>query len=182
MRAVPCQNPASTIIICRMCFVLTEVDAERAKKMCDDRSTWSCGYLAICVAIVSSLLATKADAQISDFGRTSPPMYGGSGISTRPSSSTRPMEGTYAPNHKTLDGKLCISVHPLTHPQTINPKIIDQIVLVQNICGQSIRVKVCYVGSSDCIVVPVTGNQKLQRVLGIAAGSTSFQFEYRELY
>jgi hypothetical protein len=162
-----------------MCFVLTEVDAERAKKMCDDRSTWSCGYLAICVAIVSSLLATKANAQI---GRTSPPMYGGSGISNRPSSSTRPMEGTYAPNHKTLDGKLCISVHPLTHPQTINPKIIDQIVLVQNICGQSIRVQVCYAGSTDCVVVPLSGNQKLQRVLGIAAGSTSFQFEYRELY
>jgi hypothetical protein len=148
----------------------------------DDRSTWSGGYFAICVAFVSSLLATKADAQITGFGRTSPPMYGGSGISTRPSSSTRPMEGTYAPNHKTLDGKLCISVRPLTHPQTINPKIIDQMVLVQNICGQSIRVQVCYAGSSDCIVVPLTGNQKLQRMLGIAAGSTYFQFEYRELY
>ena len=164
-----------------MCFVLTEVDAERAT-MCDDQSTWSCSYLAICVAVLSSLLATKADAQISDFGRTSPPMYGGSGMSTRPSSSTRPMEGTYAPNHKTLDGKLCISVHPLARPQIINPKIIDQSVVVQNICGQSIRVRVCYAGSSDCIVVPVRGYQKLQRVLGIAAGSTNFQFEYRELH
>ncbi|WGD50674.1 hypothetical protein QA641_34575 [Bradyrhizobium sp. CB1650] len=92
------------------------------------------------------------------------------------------MEGTYAPNHKTLDGKLCISVHPLTHPQTINPKIIDQIVVVQNICGQSIRVRVCYAGSTDCIEVALAGYQKLQRVLGIAAGSTNFQFEYRELY
>ena len=149
--------------------------------MSDDGSTWPYGCLAICVAIVSSLLVTKADAQISS-GRTSPPMYGGTGISNRPSSSTRPMEGTYAPNHKTLDGKLCISVHPLTHPQTINPKIIDQIVVVKNICGQSIRVRVCYAGSSDCIVVPVAGYQKLQRVLGIAAGSTNFQFEYRELH
>lgn len=94
----------------------------------------------------------------------------------------RPMEGTYAPNHKTPDGKLCISVNPLTHPQTMNPKIIDQIVLVQNICGESIRVQVCYAGSSDCIVVPLAGYQKLQRTLGVAAGSTSFQFEYRELY
>ena len=150
--------------------------------MCDGRSTSSRGYAAICVAVALSLLATTADAQISGYGRTSPPMYGGSGISTRPSSSIRPMEGTYAPSHKTLDGKPCISVHPSTHPQTINPKIIDQIVVVQNICGQSIRVKVCYAGSTDCIDVALAGYQKLQRVLGIAAGSTNFQFEYRELY
>lgn len=150
--------------------------------MCDDLSANSRGYMAICVTVASSLFATTADAQILGYGRTSPPMYGGSGITTRPSSSIRPMEGTYAPNHKTLDGKLCISVHPLTHPQTINPKIIDQIVLVQNVCGQSIRVQVCYAGSTDCIHVVLAGYQKLQRVLGIAAGSTNFQFEYRELY
>lgn len=154
----------------------------RAVKMHDNRSRRSDGYVAICVAIASSLLATTADAQISGFGRTSPPMYGGSGISTRPSSSIRPMEGTFAPNHTTVDGKLCISVNPVTHPQANNPKIIEQIVLVQNICGQSIRVRVCYAGSSDCIVVPLAGYQKLQRLLGIAAGSTNFQFEYRELY
>jgi hypothetical protein len=93
------------------------------------------------------------------------------------------MQGTYAPNHTTLDGKLCISVNPMTHPQPVNPKIIDQIVLVHNVCGQSIRVQVCYAGSSDCIVVPLAGYQKLQKVLGIAAaGSTTFQFEFRELY
>ena len=150
--------------------------------MSDNRTTRSDGYVVICAAVVSSLLATTADAQISGFGRTSQPMYGGSGISTRPSSSVRPMEGTYAPNHTTPDGKLCISVHPLSHPQANNPKIIDQIVLVQNICGQSIRVQVCYAGSTDCIVVPLAGYQKLQRALGIAAGSMTFQFEYRELY
>ena len=109
-------------------------------------------------------------------------MYGGSGISTRPASPVRPPEGTFAPNHTTPDRKLCISVHPLTRPQIINPKIIDQIVIVQNICGQSIKVQVCYAGSSDCIVVQVAGYQKLQRILGIAAGSTSFRYEYRELY
>jgi hypothetical protein len=151
--------------------------------MRDQRSTGSCLYPALCAAVVSSLIAASANAEPSNYGRTSPPMYGGSGISTRPSSSTRPMEGTYAPNHTTLDGKLCISVHPLTHPQIVNPKIIDQIVVIQNICGQPIRVQVCYAGSSDCITAPLTGYQKLQRVLGIAASaSTTFQFEYRELY
>ena len=150
--------------------------------MCDDRSTRKDGSVAIYVTVVLSLLSTTAAAQIPGFGRTSQPMYGGSGIASRPSSSVRPMEGTYAPNHTTPDGKLCISVHPMTHPQANNPKIIDQIVLVQNICGSSIRVQVCYAGSTDCIVVPLVGYQKLQRTLGIAAGSTTFRFEYSELY
>jgi hypothetical protein len=134
------------------------------------------------VAIISWLLAATANAQVSGYGRTSPPMYGGSGISARPASPFRPMEGTFAPSHKTPDGKPCISVHPLTQHQIINPKIIDQNVIVQNICGQSIRVQVCYAGSSDCIVVPMAGYQRLQKVLGVASGSTTFQYEYRELY
>jgi hypothetical protein len=103
-------------------------------------------------------------------------------MAARPASRFRPAEGTFAPNHMTPDHKLCISVHPLTRPQIVNPKIIDQVVIVQNICGQSIRVKVCYAGSTDCIVVQLAGYQKLQRILGIAAGSTSFKYEYRELY
>ncbi|MGV7217911.1 hypothetical protein [Bradyrhizobium sp. UFLA05-112] len=165
-----------------MWFVLTDIYAERAVRMRNNRSTRTDRYVAMCIVVASSLLAETADAQISGFGRTSQPMYGGSGISTRPSSSIRPMEGTYAPNHKTVDGKLCISVHPLTHPQANNSKIVDQIVLVQNICGDAIRVQVCYAGSTDCIIVPLAGYQKLQRTLGIAAGAPNFQFEYRELY
>jgi hypothetical protein len=92
------------------------------------------------------------------------------------------MPGTYAPAHKAMDGTPCISVHPSSHPQTVNPKIMDQIVIVNNVCGQSIKVQVCYAGSSNCIIVPLNGYQKLQRVLGIAANSASFRFEYRELY
>jgi hypothetical protein len=152
------------------------------RQMYDHRSTGPRRGLFTGLTIVSLLTATAAHAQVVGFGRLTAPMYGGSGISTRPASPVRPPEGTFAPNHMTPDRKLCISVHPLTRPQIINPKIIDQIVIVQNICGQSIKVQVCYAGSSDCIVVQVAGYQKLQRILGIAAGSTSFRYEYRELY
>jgi hypothetical protein len=91
------------------------------------------------------------------------------------------MQGTFADSHKTPDGKLCISVHASARPQAINPRIIDQIVLVNNICGQSIRVQICYADSSDCIVVPLEGNQRLQRLLGIGS-SAVFTYEYRELF
>jgi hypothetical protein len=91
------------------------------------------------------------------------------------------MQGTFADYHRTPDGKPCIMVSPSVHPQIINPKIIDQIVTVNNICGQSIRVQVCFADSSDCIIVPLEGYQRLQRVLGIAT-TTVFKYEYRELF
>jgi hypothetical protein len=127
-------------------------------------------------------LAPGARAQVSGYGRSSAPIYGSTGVSATPANPFPPMPGTYAPAHKAMDGTPCISVHPSSHPQTVNPKIMDQIVIVNNVCGQSIKVQVCYAGSSNCIIVPLNGYQKLQRVLGIAANSASFRFEYRELY
>ncbi|KWV58516.1 hypothetical protein AS156_33530 [Bradyrhizobium macuxiense] len=134
------------------------------------------------VATAALLVAPSAQAQIVGFGRSTAPMYGGTGVSPAPANPFPPMKGTYAPPHKAPDGTACISVHPSTHPQVINPKIIDQIVTVNNSCGQSITVQVCYTGSSDCIKVALTGYQKLQRILGISGGSTAFGYEYRELY
>jgi len=92
------------------------------------------------------------------------------------------MQGTFTENHKTPDGRPCISVFANARRQIINPNIIDQVVLVNNVCGQSIKVQVCYAKSSDCIIVPLQGYQKLERVLGVAAGSTVFRYEYRELF
>jgi hypothetical protein len=134
------------------------------------------------MALAALLGASGAQAQIVGFGRSSAPMYGGTGVSPMPANPFPPMKGTYAPAHQAPDGTACISVHPSTRPQVINPKIIDQIVLVNNSCGQSINVQVCYAESSDCIKVALSGYQKLQRILGISAGSTSFRYEYRELY
>jgi hypothetical protein len=133
-------------------------------------------------AIAFLLFATQIRAQVVGYGRSSAPIYGGTGVSPRPASPYQAMQGTFAANHKTPDGKLCIIVRPITRPQIINPKIIDQVVLLDNICGQSIKVQVCYADSSDCIVVALVGYQRIQRILGIAAGSTAFSYEYRELF
>jgi hypothetical protein len=129
----------------------------------------------------SLLFATQVRAQVTGYGRSSAPVYGGTGTLPRPANPYPPMQGTFADSHKTLDGKLCISVHASARPQAINPKIIDQMVLVNNICGQSIRVQICYADSSDCIVVPLEGYQRLERILGIG-NSAVFAYEYRELF
>jgi hypothetical protein len=130
---------------------------------------------------LSLLFATQVRAQVTGYGRSSAPIYGGIGIAPRPANPYPPMQGTFAESHKTPDGKLCITVHGSPHHQIINPRIIDQIVFVNNICGQSIKVQICSAGSSDCIVVPLEGYQRQQRVLGIGT-STAFTYEYRELF
>lgn len=139
------------------------------------------GRLVGSLMVIAPVWIPPLHAQVSGYGRSSAPTYGGMGVSARPANPFLPMNGTFAGNHKTPDGRLCISVHPSVRPQTINPKIIDQIVLIENICGQSIRVQVCYAGSSDCIIVPLAGYQRLQRTLGIA-GSSNFRYEVRELF
>jgi hypothetical protein len=154
--------------------------------MHDDRSPSLSGSAAktkvLRALIAASLLfATQVRAQVTGYGRSSAPVYGGIGAASRPVNPYPPMQGTFAGSHKTLDGKVCISVHASARPQAINPKIIDQIVLVNNICGQSIRVQICYADSSDCIVVPLEGYQRLERILGIG-NSTVFAYEYRELF
>lgn len=131
---------------------------------------------------ISMISTTAGQAQVSAFEKKTAPIYGGVGASPQPANRFLGMSGTFAPPHKTSDGRACISVNPLTHPQTLNPKIIDHIVIMNNICGESIKLRVCYAGSNDCIIVPLNGYQRLQRTLGIGTGSTSFRYEYSELY
>jgi hypothetical protein len=129
----------------------------------------------------SLLLATHVRAQVTGYGRSSAPIYGGIGVAPRPVNPYPPMRGTFADTHKTPDGKLCISVYPSARPQIVNPKIIDQIVTLNNICGQSIRVQVCIADSSNCIVAPLDGYQRVQKILAVAT-SNVFMFDYRELF
>jgi hypothetical protein len=140
-------------------------------------STQALVFGLLLIALSIPLRSTRAQ-----FGRTTAPISGGTGVSAQPKNSFQGMTGTYAAPHKAPDGRACIAVNPMTRAQIINPKIIDQIIIINNICGQSIKVQVCYAGSSDCIVVPLAGYQRLQRTLGVGSGSTSFRYEYRELY
>jgi hypothetical protein len=144
--------------------------------------SFASGARTVAVIIVASLFSTQVPAQISGFGRSSAPMYGGTGRTppppTNPFSTTK---GNFPPIHTTVGGQPCISVHPSEVPQTANPHIVNHVVLVDNVCGQSIKVQVCYFQSSSCIIVAVNGYQKLERILGIAPGMTGFRYEYREL-
>jgi hypothetical protein len=133
------------------------------------------------IIIILLLLPTPIFAQVLGYGKSSAPVYGGTGRTAQPDPAP-PTLGIFQERHKTADGKPCISVAPTSRSQIVNPKINDQIVLVSNICGKPIKVQVCYIKSSDCIIVALQAYQKLERVLGISYSSSEFRFEYRELF
>lgn len=152
------------------------------KKLQRSRPTNHSGRRAILLGLIifPQLYATPVLPQVVGYGRSSTPIFGGTGL--QPTNPFQPMQGTYEKAHTTPDGKPCISVVASARHQAVNQGIIDQIVLVGNACGHPIRVQVCYVKSSDCIVVALQGYQRLERVLGIDSVSTQFRYEYRELF
>ncbi|QPF90281.1 hypothetical protein [Bradyrhizobium commune] len=147
-----------------------------------DKTIFRNFMLTVLVACSASCSTNAVLAEVSAFRKATAPISGGIGMAPRPADRTEGMTGSFAPPHKTPDGRACISVSPLVRPQIINPKIIDQIVIVGNNCGQTIKVEICYAGSTDCITVPLNAYQRVQRILGISPGSTTFRYEYRELY
>jgi hypothetical protein len=136
----------------------------------------------ISVIIATAFFAAQLQAQVSPFGRTSAPGFGSSGAapSANPYSS---IKGNFLPLSTTPSGESCITISPRSIRQSVNPNIVNHEVLLGNICGKSIKVRVCYFQTSACIVVVVDGYQKLERVLGIAPISMKdFRYEYRELF
>ncbi|MBR1151592.1 hypothetical protein [Bradyrhizobium sp. JYMT SZCCT0428] len=132
---------------------------------------------------ILSLLSPQVRAQTSAFGRTSPPIYGGTaGLPLPPANPFSTSKGGSGGSHTTSSGQACIKLHPTVAPQRGNPKIVNHDVLVVNACGQTIKVVVCYYQTSNCINVSVGGYQKLERTLGIAPASmANFRYEYREI-
>jgi hypothetical protein len=144
---------------------------------------YASGARIVAVIIVAvSLVGTQVQAQISGFGRSTAPVFGGTGgMPPPPANPFSTVKGNFPPMHTTVSGQPCISVHARAVAQVADPHIFNHIVLVDNVCGQTIKVQVCYFQSTSCITVAVNGYQKLDRTLGISPGSRDFRYEYREL-
>jgi hypothetical protein len=142
----------------------------------------SCARILSTVIVAMSLLAAHAQAQVSAFGRTSAPTAGGTaGLPPPAANPFATNQGNFAQAHKTADGKPCIVINPRVVPQISNPRIFNHVVLVGNICGKSLKIRVCYFRSSSCIIVAVKGYEKIEQTLGISPGVADFRYEYREL-
>jgi hypothetical protein len=91
-------------------------------------------------------------------------------------------EDGMAKRHKGPTGKPCISVVGDAHPQKINPQIYDHLIIATNVCGQNIRLNVCYYHSEHCVSINVSAYSDEEAMLGIMPSMKTFRFEYREIF
>jgi hypothetical protein len=126
-----------------------------------------------------------AAAQIaSPLGTDGAPTVGGtSGM--RPPTQLPLLSGTQSAGakvHLGPTGKPCLTVFGSAKSQVINPNIFEHIIMASNNCSQSIKMKVCYYQSAQCIPLEVPAYGRKEVVLGIMPAMNQFRFEYREQF
>ena len=90
------------------------------------------------------------------------------------------MGGTiYAQRQKDSVGKPCLSVAPMAQKQVINPNIYNHILLLDNNCGQEIRILACYYKTDSCKTLSIGGYKRQQQLLGVFPAA-DFRFSFRE--
>ena len=61
-------------------------------------------------------------------------------------------------------------------------KLFEHIISAENHCGQTIKLRVCYYGSQNCIPLDVPGYGHQQASLGVAPGMPGFRYQYIEQF
>jgi hypothetical protein len=84
--------------------------------------------------------------------------------------------------HMTPAGKNCLTISGSAKSQAINAHIYEHWVGVSNICGQNIKLQVCYHNSQDCIAMSVPPWGRKDAVLGIYPALQDFRFDSREQF
>ena len=130
--------------------------------------------------ILLSLVACAgyADAQsVPALAGSSRPMIGTSGLPLPPPSGS---ENQGARQHLGPTGKPCVTVSGQGRPETINPHIVEHIVVVKNNCSQNIKMRVCYYQSDRCIALTLAGYARTEAVLEIIPAMKDFRYQYWE--
>jgi hypothetical protein len=84
--------------------------------------------------------------------------------------------------HLDFAGKPCLVSAGVAHPLASNPHIINHAVSLDNHCGDTIRVKVCYYRSDECTDVLVPGHGRKEQIIGVFPAMQQFRYEVKELF
>jgi hypothetical protein len=84
--------------------------------------------------------------------------------------------------HMAPTGKPCLSLYGYTQAQKINPNIFEHWVGVTNACGQTIKLKICYYKTQDCIPVDAPPWGRKEIVLGIYPALKDFRYDAKEQF
>jgi len=140
--------------------------------------------LTIILAIILSLVAAGrlacAQSPSTPYG-SARSMVGSSGLPTPPRSPILSGSENQGPRqHLGPIGKPCVAVNGEARAQTINPRIIEHVIVAKNSCSQIIKMQVCYFQSDRCIPMTLSSYASAEVVLGIMPAMKEFRYEYRE--
>lgn len=92
----------------------------------------------------------------------------------------RPDDSNELNRHFSSTGKPCIALASYATPQVINKNIYEHWIKASNTCGQSIKIKVCYHKTDNCIDMSVPPWESINAVLGIYPNVKEFQYDAKE--
>jgi hypothetical protein len=79
-------------------------------------------------------------------------------------------------------GKPCLALESYAKSQVVNKDIYEHWIRATNSCGQTIKLRVCYRKSEDCIVMNVPPWDSKNSVLGIYPMQKEFQYDAQEQF
>jgi hypothetical protein len=83
--------------------------------------------------------------------------------------------------HTRPNGKPCIDLESYAKPEIVNKNLFEHWISATNSCGERIELRVCYHGSSDCIVMKLPPWESKSSVLGIYPVE-DFQYDAAEKF
>lgn len=79
-------------------------------------------------------------------------------------------------------GRPCLALESYAKSQTVNKDIYEHWIRATNSCGQTIKLRVCYRKSNDCIAMNVPPWESKNSVLGIYPMQKEFQYDAQEQF
>jgi hypothetical protein len=139
---------------------------------------------ALAISAFCFITADCSYGQSTSPGSSSAPVLG-STIGVSPPAHTRMISGSGNLDilrHRNFAGKPCLTVEGYARVHPINPNLYDHVIDANNACPQTIKLKVCYYGSRDCVPMEVPGRMTREAVLGTLPSIKDFQYEFREQF
>ena len=84
--------------------------------------------------------------------------------------------------HYTPTKAACVKITASSRPQKVNPNIYDNVLLINNDCGQTIGLQACYYQKKGCLDLDIQGYARKEVILGIQFKGQEFRYEYREKF
>ncbi|MHC2467859.1 hypothetical protein ACVIHD_006871 [Bradyrhizobium embrapense] len=127
--------------------------------------------LALCLAAQFLAIANaQAQMQRSGVGATL-------GVTPPP-----PVDDISSRRHRSPTGAVCLRLTAVSRSFPNNDRLFNHWIYAENVCGERVRMQVCYYGTRSCIDMDVGGHERKEAILGTLPATKDFRYEYSERF